>query len=207
MWVTIEGMAKLRKLDTFGGRLRMAREDAGLNQEQLTALLAERYGVTIGRSYISELERSWEANKMPMADVLAAIASALNVNGNWLLLLDDNPDLPEPDAGHGVSVEAQEIANLVDALPPWRRRELLVWLHYVLDVGEELQSETRQTAEEIRLRLAAAQRGSRRDRLQEIATHGPAMLATPDTAAANTWLRQYVRVFVAKNRVIEVRFL
>ncbi len=73
----IEGMAKLRRLDTFGGRLQLARSDAKLSQEELATLLAEQYGVEIGRSYISELERSWEANKMPMADVAAALARAV----------------------------------------------------------------------------------------------------------------------------------
>lgn len=82
MWITIDDMAKTRRDATFGGRLRMAREDAGLRQEELAALLAERYGVSVGRSYISELERNWQANKMPMSDVTAALARALGVNGN-----------------------------------------------------------------------------------------------------------------------------
>ena len=53
---------------------------------------------------------------------------------------------------------------------------------------------------------AAAQRGSRADMLREVAARGPAMLTTEDTAAANAWLRRYVRVFVADNQVTEVRF-
>ena len=77
MWNMLEDMAKIRQDSTFGGRLRMARMDAGLKQEQLTALLAERYGIHVGRSYISELERNWEANKMPMADVVAAICAGV----------------------------------------------------------------------------------------------------------------------------------
>jgi DNA invertase Pin-like site-specific DNA recombinase len=53
---------------------------------------------------------------------------------------------------------------------------------------------------------AAKQRGSRADMLAEIAAAGPAMLTAPDTAAANAWLRRYVRVFVRDNEVTEVRF-
>ena len=53
---------------------------------------------------------------------------------------------------------------------------------------------------------AAQQRGSRADMLREVAARGPAMLTTEDTAAANAWLRRYVRVFVAENQVTEVRF-
>ena len=157
MRITIEDMAKLRRIDTFGGRLRVAREDAGLKQEELTALLEERYGVHVGRSYISELERNWEANKMPMADVLAALAKALNVNGNWLLLLDDRPDLPDEDSGHGITPEAQEIAGLVDLLPDWRRAEMLDWLRHIADPDSELHQQARRTTEEIRQRLAIAE--------------------------------------------------
>ena len=53
---------------------------------------------------------------------------------------------------------------------------------------------------------AAQQRGSRADMLREVAAGGPAMLTTEDTAAANAWLRRYVRVMVRDNEVTEVRF-
>ena len=89
MWISVKDMVKQKKNATFGGRLKMAREDARLTQEELAALLQEHYGVSVGRSYLSELERNWEANKMPMSDVTAALAKALGVNGNWLLLLSD----------------------------------------------------------------------------------------------------------------------
>ena len=89
MWISVKDMVKQKKNATFGGRLKMAREDARLTQDGLAALLQEHYGVSVGRSYLSELERNWEANKMPMSDVTAALAKALGVNGNWLLLLSD----------------------------------------------------------------------------------------------------------------------
>lgn len=54
---------------------------------------------------------------------------------------------------------------------------------------------------------ANTQRGNRRQRLAEIAAHGQAMLTTPDTAAANAWLRRYVRIYIEHNSIIEVRFL
>jgi hypothetical protein len=53
---------------------------------------------------------------------------------------------------------------------------------------------------------AAKQRGSRADMLREVAASGPAMLATEDTAAANAWLRRYVRVLVRDNQVTDVVF-
>jgi len=54
---------------------------------------------------------------------------------------------------------------------------------------------------------AEQQRGSRAERLAEIAASGPAMLTLPDAAAANIWFRRYVRVLVQANQVVEVRFL
>lgn len=39
MWVSMEDMIKQKKNATFGGRLKMAREDARLTQEELAALL------------------------------------------------------------------------------------------------------------------------------------------------------------------------
>lgn len=53
---------------------------------------------------------------------------------------------------------------------------------------------------------AATQRGSRAEMLAEVAAAGPAMLTLEDAAAANAWLRRYVRVFVRANEVVEVRF-
>ena len=99
------------------GRLRMAREDAGLRQEELATILAERYGVTVGRTYISELERNWESNKMPMSDVTAALAKALGVNGNWLLLIDDSQEMPGSAPTRGISPEGDAVAAVVDAMP------------------------------------------------------------------------------------------
>lgn len=157
MCVTMDAMTKRKRDSTFGGRLRMAREDAGLSQEQLTVLLTERYGETVGRSYISELERNWEANKMPMANVLAALARALNVNGNWLLLLDDRQEPPDSEPTRAMSAEGDELANIADALPAWRRRELLEVARVMQQTGgEDLRVDARRMAEELQAQLAVA---------------------------------------------------
>jgi hypothetical protein len=37
-------------------------------------LLAERCGVSIGRSYLSELERRWQQDKMPTLEVAIGLA-------------------------------------------------------------------------------------------------------------------------------------
>lgn len=46
-----------KHLDTFGKRVRILRHGVGMNQQDLVNAL-ERYGVSIGRSYVSELERT-----------------------------------------------------------------------------------------------------------------------------------------------------
>ena len=57
-------------------------------------------------------------------------------------------------------------------------------------------------------RLNAEQaRGTRRDRLAQMIGRGYEMLTTPNTAAANIWWREYVRVYCDDDRILEVRFL
>jgi transcriptional regulator with XRE-family HTH domain len=157
MCVTIDVMAKKKRDATFGGRLRIAREDAELSQEQLTEILAERYGEKVGRSYISELERNWGDNKMPMANVAAALARALNVNGNWLLLLDDRQEPPGSEPTRSMSAEGDELANIADVLPAWRRRELLEVARVMQrGGGDDLRVDVRRMTDELQAQLAAA---------------------------------------------------
>jgi DNA invertase Pin-like site-specific DNA recombinase len=52
-----------------------------------------------------------------------------------------------------------------------------------------------------------AERGTRRERLEEIRANGHAMLTTPDTARANAWWRRYVRVWARDNEVWDVQWL
>lgn len=125
MYATIIDMARLQRLSTFGGRLRTAREDAGLNQLELAQILDDRYGVKVGRSYISELERSWETNRMPNAEVVAALARALSVNGNWLLLIDDRQEAPGEAETAGITPEAEQAASIIDSLPEAERKRML----------------------------------------------------------------------------------
>ena len=52
-------------------------EADALPAAEIRRVLQERFGVTIGRSYISELERSWQKNKMPSMEVGRALAQAV----------------------------------------------------------------------------------------------------------------------------------
>lgn len=73
--------------NTVGKRIRILRQDLGLSQEGLTYELAQK-GVEIGRSYISELERT---SKVPSGEVIAGLARVLGTSTDYLLMMTDNP--------------------------------------------------------------------------------------------------------------------
>lgn len=92
-------------LATFGKRLRVLRNEQGLTQGDLIDILERRYGVTVGRSYISILEGG---EKMPSGEIVAAMARALKTTSDYLLLLSDNPIYVED----GVTVSADDPAEV-----------------------------------------------------------------------------------------------
>ena len=94
-------------LDTVGKRIRILRQDLGFNQGELVNELAKQ-GIDVGRSYISELERT---DKVPSGTVLAGLAKVLGTTTDYLLMLTDDPGLPNE----------QEEQEIEDALA----RELL----------------------------------------------------------------------------------
>ena len=113
-----------RRDTTFGGRVRLLREDAELTQDQVTDALAA-LGVTIGRSYISEIERS---KKMPNGEVIAGLARVLRTTADYLLCLSESPDAPgdaAPVAGMSAEASAPGLAArdapAVATLPTCRR--------------------------------------------------------------------------------------
>jgi DNA invertase Pin-like site-specific DNA recombinase len=57
------------------------------------------------------------------------------------------------------------------------------------------------------LLAAAAERGTRRDRLESVAAIGRAMLHHEDATAANVWLRRHIRVRIGAGQVSEIEFL
>ena len=94
-------------LDTVGKRIRILRQDLGFKQAGLVNEL-EKQGIDVGRSYISELERT---DKVPSGTVLAGLAKVLGTTTDYLLMLTDDP----------VLLEEQEEQKVEDALA----RELL----------------------------------------------------------------------------------
>ncbi len=114
------GMATKRGLlNTFGKRARALREDLGLRQEDLIREMERRAGVKVGQTYISELERT---EKYPNGDVVAAIARVLGTSADYLLLITDDPEPADGKQKAGISWEAEQVADMIDQLPQWRRR-------------------------------------------------------------------------------------
>lgn len=111
--------------DTFGKRLRVLRAERDLSQIALRDRMEKLYEVSIGETYISELERS---DKMPGLEVAAAMAKALDVSLDYLGLIINEPlswrrEVAAPEPYY--SEQADEIAGLVDDLTPAQRDLLL----------------------------------------------------------------------------------
>lgn len=104
-------------------------------------------------------------------------------------------------ARHRAALRRADTAFVSGVMDEERYQEQVARLRAAIAAEEE-------SAEQGRVLLRNEQEhGSRRDRLAEIVASGYAMLATPDTAAANTWWRRYARVFVRDNQIAEVRWL
>lgn len=102
-------------LNTPGKRVNRLREDLGLRQVDL----AQTVGVR--QNYISAIE---VGTAMPNADIMAKIAKALGTTLDFIMMLSDDP-LPAKDAQQPTRLadEAEEAANIIDAMPPkWRTR-------------------------------------------------------------------------------------
>ncbi len=114
--------------------------------------------------------------KNPSLEMLCELAGLLRTTTDYLLLRTDDPDVP--------GVRPLENGDPV----------------YFSPIAAE-----RAAVEQTRAAIAAdKQRGTRQERLAELAASGPAMLTTPDTAAANAWLRRLVRVWVRDNTPVAV---
>lgn len=111
-------------LDTFGKRLRVLRIDKDLSQIALRDKMEKLYEVSIGETYISELERT---DRMPTLEVAAAMAKALDVSLDYLgLLIGDAVSYKrQPPPDNFFSEEADEVAKLVDGMYPEQRLLLL----------------------------------------------------------------------------------
>lgn len=76
-------------LRTYGARQKYLREERGLLQKELAAML-KTHGAEVGQTYMSELERT---DKTPSGEVVAAVASVLETSADFLLGRTDDPAL------------------------------------------------------------------------------------------------------------------
>ncbi len=108
---------------TLGNRVRELRKALGLSQEKL----AERIGVD--RSYIAHIESG--RTKMPSADVITALASALETSPEDLFRamvgpppVEEDIDLEDPALDLQLKLAAKELS-------PEGRRSLLDYVRFV----------------------------------------------------------------------------
>ena len=107
-------------LDSFGKRLRFLRYEHGLTQKELRYEL-KKLGISVGQSYISEMENS---SKIPSGTIIIGLAKILGTTTDYLLLLTDIPFMPTNNLGY-TSEETNEIICISNGLPLFKRRELL----------------------------------------------------------------------------------
>jgi transcriptional regulator with XRE-family HTH domain len=128
---TMNDMTSAHFFGTMGKRLRILREERGLNQTELARLM-DGIGAGVDPSYLSQIESD---AKMPRLPVLVAIARALGTTTDYLLLLSDDPAPPqaqaEPETPVFFSAEADEAARLIDAMPEARRAEVLALVRVI----------------------------------------------------------------------------
>lgn len=96
----------------FGWRIKRARIDQGLTQEELIERMERLAGAGLSRSYISALENG---EKVPGGEVVRTLALALGVTADYLLGLSDDPR----------RAEELEIVAIWQVLDERRRAELL----------------------------------------------------------------------------------
>ncbi len=101
-------------------RLRALRERMGLTQTELSERLAAN-GMKYSQARISRLERGWCA---PSTALITCLAHVLNVPFDELKSPTDQP-VPVVKECDIVILDVNEVAWLVDRMPPSRRAEML----------------------------------------------------------------------------------
>ena len=113
-------------LRSFGRRFQLLRQEKDLSQTAIAAML-EGYGIKITPSHLSLVEKN---KRNVSVELLVALARLLETSTDYLLVLTDNPaPRDSTDVVLYISREADELAQLVDSLPPETRRLLLATAH------------------------------------------------------------------------------
>lgn len=121
------GEVFVETLETPGERIYwLRRKTAKLKQKELAAKLG------VSQGYLSEVEAN---KKEPSAVFMARVADALNTTLDFLMLRTDDPATPEDNKPTLLSTEAEQIARMVDDMPPEGRASALrsvtgIYKHY-----------------------------------------------------------------------------
>lgn len=116
-----------KQLVTLGSRVRLVREEELKCSQGELAAEVRRRGVRVTNSQISAIERGTSS---PSWEVAIALADVLNVSLDYLALRSDvldahkGEEIAEAPAQY-FSPQADELARIVDDLPPYRRDEVL----------------------------------------------------------------------------------
>lgn len=146
-------------LRSFGRRFQLLRQDKDLSQTAIAAML-HSYGIDITPSHLSLVEK----NKRNVSiDLLVALARLLETSTDYLLVLTDDPTpADKKEIVPYLSREADDMAQLMDSLPPETRRMLLAAAH------AWVQHERQRISDEWVSLLSAIERSVGRDKRREI---------------------------------------
>ena len=154
---------QIELLASLGKRLRLLREDRELTQTGIAAMLSS-YGVDITPSHLSLVEKN---KRNPSVELLVGLAKLLETSTDYLLMMTDDPS-PTGSAGNGsiapmyISEEADDIARIMDSLPPETRRMILA------AVRAWLQHERQRVADEWSSLLSVVEQSVGREKRREI---------------------------------------
>ena|SRR5258708_27012797 len=106
-------------------RIRDRRKALGMSQDDL----AERAGTNQG-----QISRYENAESIPQADVLEAIARGLDCSADWLLGLTDNVNLYTVSEAELDAIE-REAVNAIRASAPSKRQKIVAILKEIAEVS------------------------------------------------------------------------
>ncbi|MEM7134424.1 MAG: helix-turn-helix transcriptional regulator [Chloroflexota bacterium] len=109
-------------LNSLGKRVRILRENMGLNQKEFAKVLAD-HGVEIRNKHVSDIERD---QRNPSLDVLKGIAEVLGTTTDYLLLRSQNaiPDENEPNTLYiDPDADADVLQRMVDVFSSLARAD------------------------------------------------------------------------------------
>lgn len=154
-WSNIIRSMPKQLLGTTGRRVRLLRENEGLNQSELAAEVTRR-GVPITNFQISAIERgtsgpSWEV-AIALADALKTSLDYLAIRSEVADTLDTTYAAPEV----GISEQAEELARIVDRLPPFRRNEILAHAQMVEIMDRDNERDVAAALETVEVQLQTA---------------------------------------------------